>query len=42
VAIDSHPDRLWIGERVRVVIRTNGNGEPTDTPPNSRVSQALR
>jgi multidrug efflux pump subunit AcrA (membrane-fusion protein) len=44
VAIDSHPQRLWIGERVRVVIRTDNPAESAEaTPPTTpRVIQAQR
>jgi multidrug resistance efflux pump len=43
VAIESHPDRLWIGERVRVVIRTDGANEPTISEASSdREAQAQR
>jgi multidrug efflux pump subunit AcrA (membrane-fusion protein) len=44
VAIETHPDRLWIGERVRVVIRTDGLGESavSESESPTPVSQAER
>lgn len=43
VTIESLPDRLWIGERVRVVIRTDGTNEPAVSEAASdREAQAQR